>query len=166
MFGGFLPVSIRAVYRGNIMLNPYAPPSDPTPQTPASATSDARSIAIPFSMALVGSVFAAAILVSVHHFSLPIAKPVSALAMAGLVTVIQFIASAEIGRRLQTRSIPVSQATNGLSWLAVLGVLGLSHHILSSVPELRWSDLSVFGGLGFASALLSLLACFIGKLWR
>jgi predicted membrane channel-forming protein YqfA (hemolysin III family) len=166
MVSRFLPVSDVAVYRENIMLNPYAPPSDPIPQTRADATLDARSIAIPFSLALVGSALAAAALVLVHHFSLPIDKRNSALTMAGVVTTIQFLASAQITRQLQTRSIPVSQTTNGLSWLAVIGVLGISHYILSSVPELRWLDVSVFVGLGCASALLSVLACYVAKLWR
>ncbi len=153
-----------AVYREKTMLNPYAPPSDPTPILRNEEVVDHRSIWFPVSISVAGSALAAVALVAIHYFSLNMANPIAAFAMTGFVIAIQVFASAQISRRLQTKSVLASQCVNGMSWMAVVGVLAAAHYILPSVPELRWPDMVVFGGLALVSALLSVLACYVVKL--
>jgi hypothetical protein len=110
---------------------------------------------------------AACCLVLVHYLSLNMFHPLSAFVMVGFVMVVQVFATIQFARRLLTRTVLSSQCANGVSWLVIVGVLGIAHFILPSFPELRWpDDVVIFGGFALVSALLSLLTTYVVKLWN
>ena len=138
------------------MLNPYAPPNDPTPIPQIDRRTRYFSIWLLATSAIAGSTISAAALVAIHYFEL-----VDAIV---IVIVIQFVTSVQVARQSKTNKIFVSQGINILSWSAFLGVLSGAHFLLPRVPELRWPDMAVFGSIAFASALLCLFTCYFVKL--
>ena len=146
------------------MLNPYAPPNDPTPIPQIDRRTSDFSIWLLATSAIAGSTISAATLVAIHYLALDVARPLAAIGTIVIVIVIQFVTSVQVARQSKTNKIFVSQAINVLSWSAFLGVLSGAHFLLPKVPELRWRDMAVFGSFAFASALLCLLTCYFVKL--
>jgi len=156
------------------MINPYAPPNQPTPPgqanpanqpTPAQppdANVEFLSIGLLASIAFAGSASAASVLVA-YSISPGFGGPLAAFGMVAIVILIQSLMAVQIARRFGSQGLYISQCINGLSWLAVMGVLGVAHRVLPKAPKLNWYDIAVFGSFAFASALVCLLVFFVVK---
>lgn len=145
------------------MLNPYAPPNDPTPIPQIDRRTRYFSIWLLAASAIAGSTISASSLVAIHYLALDVARPLAAIGTIVIVIVLQFFTSVQVARQSKTNKIFVSQGINILSWSAFLGVLSGAHFLLPRVPELGWPDMAVFGSFAFASALLCLLTCYFVK---